>query len=454
MIPVLYLRLSCLLVTVMIASQSHANIDNFLSNKDNLGYLQVTCVTKYCSPSAAKIVFLDENGKAKLCTGSLIQMDTSSENRFILTNSHCVPDDLKKQKQSNCSNRMKIIFPALKQDKNYSYEVVSCNKVVIASELDKEKIRQKHKSKFNFNIRPDILKGDPAILHDYAILELKSVPNRPALVVNNQGLADGEVLSVTKSDPTSNGRSEMKSVECRSTYNSMLSPVREAQGYYYALTGCPIIGGNSGSTVLNEKGEAVALIYSYKKPEEKGIFGDIAVASNNSAVVNNLRCIPFDTLNEDNLPSDCFNYLTHSQLAYTRNIISTKAKSRFLMDIEAHLQSQTTSYQVKSGEIGLYMNSISTKDRLEKSYFADYGVQLVCASDEVEEKFSIESQNYRARTFLNEDFLLEYKIEQSTHKVKYKKLYEDPNFMYFFIETKHNKWQTPIPRCNKKLSDT
>lgn len=183
---------------------------------------------------------------AHQCSSSLIAPDV------ILTNSHCIPDQIKYRnpkkksglkKNYSCKSWIVAHFPdnsrtrTLSNGKTqYDSSNVDCEKVIFASNNDAEPVLKG----FDFN-------------QDYAIIKLsKPVTDREVLVPEFDGIEANQKLFTLSYDPIQGG-GEFKKKECKAIEKSVLLKMSE-----YPITqnilmaDCTVIKGNSGSPVVDE----------------------------------------------------------------------------------------------------------------------------------------------------------------------------------------------------------
>lgn len=221
-----------------------------------------------CPGYSAKLTFWgakdDGNYYLGVCSGSLYQ------NKYIITNSHCIPEELKRA-GANCSDQIKILFP---QTSLYSSQSSRCARVIQAFNNDQN--------------QPDI-----------AVLELEQSIYRDNLTISKNNFIDSSKVYAYTMNPSpydSNvGNIVLK--KCTLSIDNALFMANSNQSHAAVLYGneCNVIGGNSGSGLLNEKGELIGAIYAkvdlVKLTElfaEKGIMSSI---SSYMGIVQNIGCL-------------------------------------------------------------------------------------------------------------------------------------------------------------------
>lgn len=254
----------------------------------------VTCIDAggKCEPAVGMLtVATDDHSGA--CTATLVSEDVA------VTNSHCIPDDLK-MRGANCTNRMWLSFPSYPGRPDFDNRV-GCREVLQTSELDL----------WSDEVKPD-----------FAFIRLEHPVNRPPVPLDRAGFRDGETVEITVVDPyliaNSSGRPDagatisgvMHTNRCETVFGTSLLPKgNDRLSDILVFGNCPIIKGNSGSAIRSE-GKVRGVIQAFFNPagmreklEEKGIeLLDGKIAEIN--VGTNLACqrMPLGPA----LPDSCF----------------------------------------------------------------------------------------------------------------------------------------------------
>ena len=196
----------------------------------------VICSEVSCPGYVAKLVlwFKAENDKFRLgvCSGTLYK------NKYIITNSHCIPDEVKYD-GANCSKYIKVLFPQTTEQKE---ENATCSQVIQVFD--------------NYNNEPDI-----------AVIELNTNIYREDIkIVNNAFIENSTVHAYTMNPSADNegtvGKIKLKT--CKLTSDNIFTMSNELSSATTMLTGdnCNVIGGNSGSGLFNEKNEYIGAVYA------------------------------------------------------------------------------------------------------------------------------------------------------------------------------------------------
>ena len=197
----------------------------------------LTCASAAaCEPALALVSIPTVEGLTR-CTGFLISPTE------VLTNDHC----LKEFDSSSCDEKIYLHFSAM--GGGIRAQTVSCKSIK----------KRSHQT------------GVQSI--DYAILELKNaVTDRAALKLATRGFAENEpatLFRVQMQNQNGSYDGEQSKVNCHSNYSTFLYPhLNSPNGALMSFGDCPVIQGNSGSPILNSKGEVGAIEQGFLKLEE------------------------------------------------------------------------------------------------------------------------------------------------------------------------------------------
>lgn len=226
-----------------------------------------------CPDSVGQLLVID-GASFGGCTATLISED------LVLTNSHCL--DFKDQETGKmvepeklCENGTVMIFP---NESPSGRDVVRCKKVLTKSIL-----------------------GSSRIYSDYLVLQLEHALKRPFDTVVREGLQDGEKLTVRKINPNTKGYGELIVETCEVAYRTAFLPGAKTPDFYlHAVTGCEVIMGNSGSSLVNAEGHIKAIVFAGVLQQDSSGMTDwqkslIKKAREiKTSLVTNTTCIKFD----------------------------------------------------------------------------------------------------------------------------------------------------------------
>lgn len=254
-----------------------------------------------CPENIGQVIHLTPTSGSSIgimqCTGSLVAPN------IIATNAHCIPEDLR-YSGASCSNRVGIKFPSTQ---GKSEEIQYCDKILVSSDLSPQK------------------ESDEVRRPDYAFFSLKTASQRAPLPIGRSGVPENEPLHSYVIDPMSRssvlGRVMKKT--CKAVKGTILVPNDSLFSPLNAIFGsdCSVIGGNSGSPLLNVRGEAVALIFAKIETEElrRAFQSKVQVATflSPGALTTNLACLSdLDTLGlaRSPKPAECNSIKAQSAL--------------------------------------------------------------------------------------------------------------------------------------------
>lgn len=182
-------------------------------------------------PEGIGMMVASEKDYAYRCSGFLISGDT------FVTSGHCIPKDLKENKKS-CDGRAYFLFPK----KNGSgTERIGCNQLV------------------SFNVSKDSL-------YDYAFFKIKRDTTRSVFPINQDNRVNFQNVTIWKVNPHRDKGGRIFSTDCKLQQKAIGSEFFDGpKTGIINYSGCFTRKGNSGSPVLNLKGEVIAIHQSSLK---------------------------------------------------------------------------------------------------------------------------------------------------------------------------------------------
>ncbi|MNK08061.1 Trypsin [compost metagenome] len=237
----------------------------------------VTCEGS-CPESSGSL--LSKSGTSlSTCSFSLVGKD------IILTNRHCIPEDIAQQ-GAPCEGVVQAIF--VKDDR--SKEIYACDKVL--------------------SIPKDYGTLSPTQERDFAFLKLKKSPTgRQPLKVATSGLVDQETLTAITSTPkpsSMNGGPGATLIKktCKVHMNSMaVDGFTNGFKSVAAFKNCDIVSGNSGSAMVDQDGNLKAVAQAnflnsqnVKSTSELIIRLSEVLKNQKFAIGTNILCIENDEL--------------------------------------------------------------------------------------------------------------------------------------------------------------
>ena len=202
---------------------------------------QVNCQSRdpsQCSPSVGMLVTLATSTSVSECTAFLVAP------QIAITNSHCIPADLKKS-GSACNDRVWLYFPDLN---GFPQLRTGCSRILTATSLPEQ----------------------ASAVPDYAVIQLDQVVERPVLKMSRDGFKDGADYKIVKIDPQSSSAAvgSMIQTTCKAIHNSIIVPYSDDnKSTNMAMADCEIVHGNSGSPLLDSQGQVQGVIQLTFEPE-------------------------------------------------------------------------------------------------------------------------------------------------------------------------------------------
>ncbi|TNE97174.1 MAG: serine protease [Deltaproteobacteria bacterium] len=206
--------------TTQLSYDLNAEIDQF----------SVTCNEAEGCPEAVGMMVASEDDYAYRCSGFLV-----SEDVFV-TSGHCIPKDLR-EKGKSCRGRAYFLFPT----KDGKTKKVEC------SELE------------NFNV-------SESSLYDYAFFKMKRSASLKPFNVNQDNRVNFQNVTIWKVNPHRDKGGRIFSTDCKLQQKAIGSEFFDGpRTGVVNYSGCLTRKGNSGSAVLNTKGEVIAIHQSSLK---------------------------------------------------------------------------------------------------------------------------------------------------------------------------------------------
>lgn len=220
-----------------------------------------------CPGFVAKLAFHSSANfeyTAGVCSGTLV------DGQYIITNEHCIPAEL--HEGDSCGGQIKAIFPSTDE---YEKEEAECAKV--------EKILSR-----NLDI-------------DIAVIKLNRIVERgPTPAMNPDSLQEGDMITAYTMDPFFGGSMGfIKKKTCEISLQNVFSVYKNSKNKKLYMDGedCEIIGGNSGTSMLDSNGNIVGVIHSgldsesiYERGQDKYNFTS-SIVETQIAMGANISCL-------------------------------------------------------------------------------------------------------------------------------------------------------------------
>lgn len=203
--------------TVKVVTLSAADMDALMAQQS------LECAAESCPDAVARlfVVNFDDAARSTLCTGTLVAP------RLLLTNSHCLENGTLAK---TCSGLYAVF-----NTKKKGHEVARC-----------ASIRYRH----NFTT-----KGTKLSERDYALVELDRDVHAEIPALDRVGFGPGEQVFPVVVDHINIQRARIVRLDCTASAETR-------NGRDLVLQRCPAIGGNSGSPIMNERGEVAGVLYA------------------------------------------------------------------------------------------------------------------------------------------------------------------------------------------------
>ncbi len=186
-----------------------------------------------CSPSVGLLGIAVDDKDAGQCSASLIGDD------LVVTNSHCVPDDIKKVGAS-CEKRLWLHFVP---DSRYESQL-ECEKVLAVS-LPKGSTKNP----------------------DYAVLKMKQKSARPVFSYSRKGFENNELVKLHRVNPTRvEGKmaGNLGTTHCKAKYDSsVVERFFDPLALVSLFVDCRVIQGNSGGPIQAQDGTIRGVIFAF-----------------------------------------------------------------------------------------------------------------------------------------------------------------------------------------------
>jgi hypothetical protein len=211
----------------------------------------------YCTDSSdcpgfvSKLAFnssFNYEHKAGVCSGTLI------DEEYIITNEHCIPQEL--NEGDSCTGKIKALFPNTDEYEKEEAECATIEKILTREDdIDIALIRLQRR----------VFRGQtPSV--------------RPDMT------NEGDIITAYTVDPFFGGAMGMiRKKTCKVSLQNLFSTIKSSKNKKLYMSGenCEIIGGNSGTSMLDSEGNIIGIIHSgldleriYKKGKDKYNFSE------------------------------------------------------------------------------------------------------------------------------------------------------------------------------------
>ncbi|HXH32125.1 MAG TPA: serine protease [Bacteriovoracaceae bacterium] len=269
-----------------------------------------------------------------ICTWFLV-----GPNRAV-TNSHCVPDSVKKSPAHYCGDYLQGSFKTPEGENK-----IRCKKLLFASDISK----------------PTLLNND------YALIELEdNIPGAHSFKLDRRGISEGQklkILTMNHQQLDSGVYSEFKEQNCIMKSSDIMGRITSlgtspVTGFKEenTLELCKTIGGNSGSPVVDEAGRLIGILHGGMK-EGFDLGQEIKIDSNqitsHISIITNLRCQKFqDPQLDQAYPSTCGSEKRENGADKEKILKTLQPKMLKAMEVVQATQPSYLDYTVTTKELG------------------------------------------------------------------------------------------------------
>lgn len=248
-----------------------------------------------CPEGLAKLVVSEGSDQWK-CTGFLIS------DKILATNQHCLPKVNSTNNNMDCGQSIQALFPAVGQKKA---EAIKCKRVL------------------SFSEGPS---SENVANLDFAFLELESSSSRKPFIIDHGGIKEHQKLTFWRIDGML--KSSIRKDNCSAIYNSLLFPfTNSTTSPVITLKNCLAEHGNSGSPLLNDKGNVVAILEGMNNEKNVNFFKEKFKPAKLENIIkaSNFACIKPPYKKDFSLPSECTDKKAENEFLISGNEIMKKS---------------------------------------------------------------------------------------------------------------------------------
>ena len=283
-------------------------MDNLTESQRNALRTSVSCADGNCNPAVAMLIATTDGGLGA-CTASLVGPD------LMVTNAHCIPDDLRNRDRADASGRIYLFFPSTN---GYGEERAEAATVVKSEHWEAR-----------------------TATPDYAYVRLKAASRRPVLPMSGDGFVSGTRYALEKVDPFPQGdhfSGLLRKTTCTAIGPTLYTPADDRpMTANSAFHDCDIEHGNSGSPILDDAGRIHGVIQSMYSPSLLGaLLGSSKFLDGMPRSLGfgtNLGCVYFPEV----LPG---HFYPGSCEADTSSVVSTESAQKNSAAVAARLEQQ------------------------------------------------------------------------------------------------------------------
>lgn len=367
---------------------------------------EVSCKDQQdCNPSVAAL-FIPIPERESNITGnftdycSAFLISTNKDESLVLTNSHCIygrfGGNISVTRKGQTCFGVKVVFP---EAPGYNTEAADCRRIV---EL------------------PDYSPHANVGLPDFAVLAISPI-KRPVIPVSKNGVVDGEIHKSIAYDFTIIDKNtsfeqalaiQRTESHCEVDMGNEATPFKSGLAPVVTYKNCRLIPGNSGSVLINARGEAATLAMAMNKLSRQKTFdGQIFL---DSGTATNLACIDYilDKETRKEYIEGCdLQAFYHNQGSFI-NVMKARMDQKIITEVNpAKLMEATIEQNSYFSQI-TYQKSFEYF-KTDVTYQRDWAPQIMCVNKKSlylnpvnfgKSSFAITADSYRAAGAYNKDY--------------------------------------------------
>lgn len=319
-----------------------------------LSQSELQCGKSDVCPADVGMVVIRMNDSLGQCTGTLVAPD------LVLTNSHCIPQDLKDQPNANCNDFLGFV----KRDDKALKQIASCQELVY------------------FSILSAGAEGNADI--DFALFRISHALVRPNEIhkISRNGFSDMASYHIYAVDPIDNELGvpdgNLVRKDCLAVFGSLLVPEFNSKlSPLVSFFGdsCHVIGGNSGSSIRSENDDILGVMNKGHRPgsQSSGLFHNSKnVVPESFGLGINFACLALKGVDEL-IPSACPQTNSITDKNFQGAFDKSKIEEQELAEVSKYVSGLTKQFLFK-----VQLKSVSANDDLGLMGAVEFSATPVC----------------------------------------------------------------------------